>query len=132
MDKVTKSNSESCKIYLGDKEIQGIGDFKMPLQSEGTISFSCTYNPPEPTIESLLKGILPLLPQKCDFTLLSGLFRSRIFSGLVEFTGTKDNSVSGNVIGKLQERYEYTMLSKSILLTAWIVIWGLFVYLVAF
>lgn len=131
MDKVTKSDSKSCKIYFRDQEIQGTGDFKIPFQSKETISFCGTYDPPEPTLESLLKDKLPDLPRDCDFT-LSRLFRNHIFSALIEFTGVKGNSLFGNTIGELRERYEYTMLSKGILLMIWIVIWGLFVYLVAF
>jgi len=138
MDKLKKSDSvlrvgeaKSCKMYLDDKEIQGTSDFKIPFQSKETISFYGTYDPSEPTLESLFKDNLPDLPRECDFT-LNGLFRNCVFSGLIEFTGVKGNSLSGNTIGELRKRYEYTMLSKGILLTAWIVVWGLFVYLVAF
>ena len=92
-------------MSLNGKEINPKGSFEIPFESAGSFSFSGTFNP--------VKGSLPMLqsslPRRCEI-MSGGLFRRRIFSFLADFTGYKNGEVEGNIIGKLEDRTEFTRL----------------------
>ena len=92
-------------MSLNGEEINAEGSFEMPLQSAGSFSFSGTFNP--------VKGSLPMLqsslPRKCEI-MSGGLFRRRTFSFLADFIDFQNGEISGNIIGKLENRIEFTKL----------------------
>ena len=92
-------------MSLNGEEINPMGGFEIPPESARSFSFSGTFNP--------VKGSLPMLqsslPRRCEI-MSGGLFRRRIFSFLADFTGYKNGEVEGDIIGKLEDRTEFTRL----------------------
>ena len=122
--------SKNPKVFFGEEEIIGTGDYAIPFESKGSFSFSGIFDPPSKGLDKLFSKILPW-PQKCEI-ISEGRFCKRIFSFLADFTDLDNLTLTADVLGIVSERFEYTKLSKGIFLAAWVAYWALFVWLIAF
>ena len=111
--------SKNPKVFFGEEEIIGTGDYAIPFESKGSFSVSGIFDPPSKW------------PQKCEI-ISEGRFCKRIFSFLANFTDLDNLTLTADVLGIVSERFEYTKLSKGIFLAAWVAYWALFVWLIAF
>ena len=118
------------RVFFGQEEVKCLsGSWELPFEPKGSVSFSGTFDPPGE--EWYLNHFWRGRPEDCEFV-TKGLFRRHILSFLVKFTEFKDDTIHGSLLSRVEERFEYTMLSKSLLITGWIGYWILFVWLAAF
>lgn len=102
-------------MSLNGEEINPMGSFEMPFENTGSFSLSGTLNPIKAKEFKEFFDI-PLLPRRCEI-ISGGLFRRRTFSFLADFLDYKNGEVAGNIIGKLEDRTEFTRLFN-VLVTA--------------
>lgn len=106
------------------KEINSEGSFEMPFESAGSFSFSGAFNPIETKEDHFL---IPPLPRRCEI-ISGGLFRRRIFSFLADFTDFQDGEITGNIIGKFEDRTEFTRLFNVLVTVGYVLSCFGFVY----
>ena len=105
------------------KEINPEGSFEMPFESAGCVSFSGAFNP----IKTKDYFAMLPLPQKCEI-ISGGLFRRRTSSFLADFADFNNGEITGNIIGKLEDRTEFTRLFNILVTAGYVLFCFGFVY----
>jgi len=116
-----KNHKKRTGAIIRGIKINEMSDFSLPevkgFSFSGSFSSTTIWN----------ATVMPSMPKRCE--IISGnLFRRRTLSFLAGYTDFKDGTISGNIIGKLEDRTEFTRLFNILVTAGYILICFGFIY----